>query len=153
MSNSCHTGMVVYSGPMPTSITLSTRSVTTLGTLRDWMMSISHGSRFLFSLDLVRTYARTFTLWVTEIAVVGCIAQLFYAWRMYKFSKKARWVMYYPVGGKVFKKVLYCSLKTRSSSNYDQRSLLLNLQLRFVVASKHGTVATTQIFRKIRRSR
>ncbi|KAK0234876.1 hypothetical protein EDD85DRAFT_939004 [Armillaria nabsnona] len=24
--------------------------------------------------------------------VVGCIAQLFYAWRMYKFSKKARWL-------------------------------------------------------------
>ncbi len=101
---------------LPTSITLSTRSVTTLGTFRDWMMSISYGSSSLFSLDLVRTYARTFTLWVTEIAVVGCIAQLFYAWRMYKFSKKARWLCITLSVVRVLKNVLYCSLKTISSS-------------------------------------
>ncbi len=63
-----------------------------LGTFLDLIMFVSYGSPLLFSLDLVRTYARTFTLWVTEIVVVGCIAQLFYAWRMYKFSKKARWL-------------------------------------------------------------
>ncbi len=77
---------------LPAPTIFSTPSVMILGTFLDLIMSVSYGSPLLFSLDLVRTYARTFTLWVTEIVVVGCIAQLFYAWRMYKFSKKARWL-------------------------------------------------------------
>ncbi len=79
-------------------------------------MSVSYGSPFLFFLDLVRTYSRTLMLWVTEIAVVGCIAQLFYAWRMYKFSKKARWLCITISVVRFLKNVLYCSLKARSSS-------------------------------------
>ncbi|PBK92399.1 hypothetical protein ARMGADRAFT_1103488 [Armillaria gallica] len=47
---------------------------------------------------------------------VGCIAQLFYAWRMYKFSKKARWLCITLSVVRVLKNVLCCSLKTISSS-------------------------------------
>ncbi len=59
---------------------------------------------------------RYIMLWVIKIMVVGCIAQLSYAWRMYKFSKKAQWLCITISVVRFSKNVLYPSLKPRSSS-------------------------------------
>ncbi|KAK0433710.1 hypothetical protein EV421DRAFT_1741394 [Armillaria borealis] len=46
---------------------------------------------------------------------VGCVAQLFYAWRMYKFSKKARWLC---ITLSVFSAAICCGIEVRNSVHY-----------------------------------
>ncbi|PBK61043.1 hypothetical protein ARMSODRAFT_965470 [Armillaria solidipes] len=51
---------------------------------------------------------------------VGCIAQLFYAWRMYKFSKKARWlcIILSVIAFTQFGAAIYCGIQTRNIGHY-----------------------------------
>ncbi|PBK60776.1 hypothetical protein ARMSODRAFT_965672 [Armillaria solidipes] len=51
---------------------------------------------------------------------VGCIAQLFYAWRMYKFSKKARWlcIILSVIAFTQFSAAIYCGIQTRNIGHY-----------------------------------
>ncbi|PBK82106.1 hypothetical protein ARMGADRAFT_884605, partial [Armillaria gallica] len=51
---------------------------------------------------------------------VGCIAQLFYAWRMYKFSKKARWlcIILSMISFTQFGAAICCGIQTRNSGHY-----------------------------------
>ncbi|PBK61024.1 hypothetical protein ARMSODRAFT_678319 [Armillaria solidipes] len=51
---------------------------------------------------------------------VGCIAQLFYAWRMYKFSKKARWlcIILSVIAFTQFAAAIYCGIQIRNSGHY-----------------------------------
>ncbi|PBK98472.1 hypothetical protein ARMGADRAFT_577591 [Armillaria gallica] len=51
---------------------------------------------------------------------VGCIAQLFYAWRMYKFSKKARWlcIILSMISFTQFSAAICCGIQTRNSGRY-----------------------------------
>ncbi|SJL06889.1 uncharacterized protein ARMOST_10231 [Armillaria ostoyae] len=51
---------------------------------------------------------------------VGCIAQLFYAWRMYKFSKKARWlcIILSVIAFTQFAAAIYCGIQTRNIGHY-----------------------------------
>ncbi|PBK82084.1 hypothetical protein ARMGADRAFT_947084 [Armillaria gallica] len=51
---------------------------------------------------------------------VGCIAQLFYAWRMYKFSKKARWlcITLSVIAFTQFGAAICCGIEIRNSGHY-----------------------------------
>ncbi|KAK0218929.1 hypothetical protein IW262DRAFT_1462521 [Armillaria fumosa] len=51
---------------------------------------------------------------------VGCIAQLFYAWRMYKFSKKARWlcITLSVIAFIQFSAAICCGIQVRNSGRY-----------------------------------
>ncbi|PBK82112.1 hypothetical protein ARMGADRAFT_1068320 [Armillaria gallica] len=51
---------------------------------------------------------------------VGCIAQLFYAWRMYKFSKKARWlcITISVIAFIQFAAAICCGIQVRNSGHY-----------------------------------
>ncbi|KAK0234580.1 hypothetical protein EDD85DRAFT_87570 [Armillaria nabsnona] len=51
---------------------------------------------------------------------VGCIAQLFYAWRMYTFSKKARWlcIILSMIAFTQFSAAIWCGIQTRNSARY-----------------------------------
>ncbi|PBK61034.1 hypothetical protein ARMSODRAFT_965443 [Armillaria solidipes] len=51
---------------------------------------------------------------------VGCVAQLFYAWRMYKFSKKARWlcVILSMIAFSQFSAAICCGIEVRNSVHY-----------------------------------
>ncbi|KAK0502484.1 hypothetical protein EDD18DRAFT_1347098 [Armillaria luteobubalina] len=52
---------------------------------------------------------------------VGCIAQLFYAWRMYKFSKKARWLCIILSMVRVFEySAICCGIQVRNSGRYSR---------------------------------
>ncbi|PBK89250.1 hypothetical protein ARMGADRAFT_1033332 [Armillaria gallica] len=57
---------------------------------------------------------------LSGFAVVGCIAQLFYAWRMYKFSKKARWlcVILSGIAFTQFAAAICCGIEVRNSGHY-----------------------------------
>ncbi|KAK0186998.1 hypothetical protein F5146DRAFT_1063213 [Armillaria mellea] len=52
--------------------------------------------------------------------LVGCIAQLFYAWRMYKFSKKARWlcITLSVIAFTQFSAAICCGIQVRNSGHY-----------------------------------
>ncbi|KAK0432594.1 hypothetical protein EV421DRAFT_1497785 [Armillaria borealis] len=61
--------------------------------------------------------------WVTLpilTGFVGCIAQLFYAWRMYKFSKKARWlcIILSVIAFTQFTAAIYCGIQIRNDGHY-----------------------------------
>ncbi|KAK0477639.1 hypothetical protein IW261DRAFT_271308 [Armillaria novae-zelandiae] len=62
------------------------------------------------------------TAWFTILmsGFVGCIAQLFYAWRMYKFSKKARWlcITLSLIAFIQFSAAICCGLQVRNSGHY-----------------------------------
>ncbi|SJL06894.1 uncharacterized protein ARMOST_10236 [Armillaria ostoyae] len=51
---------------------------------------------------------------------VGCVAQLFYAWRMYKFSKKARWlcITLSVIAFAQFSAAICCGIEVRNSVHY-----------------------------------
>ncbi|SJL06786.1 uncharacterized protein ARMOST_10128 [Armillaria ostoyae] len=51
---------------------------------------------------------------------VACISQLFYAWRMYKFSKKARWlcIILSVIAFTQFAAAIYCGIQIRNSGHY-----------------------------------
>ncbi|KAK0489765.1 hypothetical protein EDD18DRAFT_1458661 [Armillaria luteobubalina] len=51
---------------------------------------------------------------------VGCIAQLFYAWRMYKFSQKARWLCMTlsMIAFVQFSAAICCGIEVRNSGHY-----------------------------------
>ncbi|PBK82097.1 hypothetical protein ARMGADRAFT_741851 [Armillaria gallica] len=51
---------------------------------------------------------------------VGCIAQLFYTWRMYKFSKKARWlcIILSVIAFTQFGASICCGIEVRNSGHY-----------------------------------
>ncbi|PBK60819.1 hypothetical protein ARMSODRAFT_965742 [Armillaria solidipes] len=51
---------------------------------------------------------------------VGCIAQLFYAWRMYKFSKKARWlcIILSVIAFTQFTAAICCGIQIRNNGHY-----------------------------------
>ncbi|SJL06877.1 uncharacterized protein ARMOST_10219 [Armillaria ostoyae] len=51
---------------------------------------------------------------------VGCIAQLFYTWRMYKFSKKARWlcIILSVIAFTQFAAAICCGIQTWNGSHY-----------------------------------
>ncbi|PBK61030.1 hypothetical protein ARMSODRAFT_897309 [Armillaria solidipes] len=51
---------------------------------------------------------------------VGCVAQLFYAWRMYKFSKKARWlcITLSVIAFTQFAAAICCGLQARKYDRY-----------------------------------
>ncbi|SJL06818.1 uncharacterized protein ARMOST_10160 [Armillaria ostoyae] len=51
---------------------------------------------------------------------VGCIAQLFYTWRMYKFSKKARWlcIILSVIAFTQFAAAICCGIQTWNSGHY-----------------------------------
>ncbi|KAK0234839.1 hypothetical protein EDD85DRAFT_95216 [Armillaria nabsnona] len=51
---------------------------------------------------------------------VGCIAQLFYAWRMYKFSKRARWlcIAISVIAFVQFAAAICCGIQVRNSGHY-----------------------------------
>ncbi|SJL06897.1 uncharacterized protein ARMOST_10239 [Armillaria ostoyae] len=51
---------------------------------------------------------------------VGCVAQLFYAWRMYKFSKKARWlcITLSVIAFAQFAAAICCGLQARKYDRY-----------------------------------
>ncbi|PBK88752.1 hypothetical protein ARMGADRAFT_997081 [Armillaria gallica] len=51
---------------------------------------------------------------------VGCIAQLFYAWRMYKFSKKARWlcIALSMIASTQFVASIFDGIQVRNSGRY-----------------------------------
>ncbi|KAK0489766.1 hypothetical protein EDD18DRAFT_568642 [Armillaria luteobubalina] len=53
---------------------------------------------------------------------VGCIAQLFYAWRMYKFSKKARWlcIILSMIAFIQFLGAICCGIQVRNSGRYSR---------------------------------
>ncbi|PBK98466.1 hypothetical protein ARMGADRAFT_1130507 [Armillaria gallica] len=61
---------------------------------------------------------------LSGFAVVGCIAQLFYAWRMYTFSKKARWlcIILSMSSSKIaftqFAAAIWSGIQTRNSAHY-----------------------------------
>ncbi|KAK0234862.1 hypothetical protein EDD85DRAFT_938993 [Armillaria nabsnona] len=57
---------------------------------------------------------------LSGFAVVGCIAQLFYAWRMYKFSKKARWlcITISVIAFIQFAAAICCGIEVRNSGHY-----------------------------------
>ncbi|KAK0477641.1 hypothetical protein IW261DRAFT_1608969 [Armillaria novae-zelandiae] len=52
--------------------------------------------------------------------LVGCIAQLFYAWRMYQFSKKARWlcITLSVIAFIQFSAAICCGIQVRNSGHY-----------------------------------
>ncbi|KAK0234873.1 hypothetical protein EDD85DRAFT_96107 [Armillaria nabsnona] len=51
---------------------------------------------------------------------VGCIAQLFYIWRMYKFSKRARWlcIILSVIAFTQFGAAICCGIEVRNSGHY-----------------------------------
>ncbi|PBK98531.1 hypothetical protein ARMGADRAFT_921158 [Armillaria gallica] len=51
---------------------------------------------------------------------VGCLAQLFYAWRMYTFSKKARWlcIILSVIAFTQFMAAICCGIQIRNSDHY-----------------------------------
>ncbi|KAK0234856.1 hypothetical protein EDD85DRAFT_938990 [Armillaria nabsnona] len=57
---------------------------------------------------------------LSGFVVVGCIAQLFYAWRMYKFSKKARWLclILSVIAFTQFGAAIWCGIEVRNSGHY-----------------------------------
>ncbi|PBK82145.1 hypothetical protein ARMGADRAFT_1019899 [Armillaria gallica] len=72
--------------------------------------------------------------WFTVIILsgfVGCIAQLFYAWRMYKFSKKARWlcIILSVIAFTQFAAAICCGIQIRNSGHYSnlQKSSMLKV--------------------------
>ncbi|PBK63158.1 hypothetical protein ARMSODRAFT_963378 [Armillaria solidipes] len=64
---------------------------------------------------------------------VGCIAQLFYAWRMYKFSKKTRWlcIILSVIAFTQFAAAICCGIQTRNSGHYS--NLQKNSKVRVTV--------------------
>ncbi|KAK0234823.1 hypothetical protein EDD85DRAFT_845475 [Armillaria nabsnona] len=74
--------------------------------------------------------------WFTIIILsgfVGCIAQLFYAWRMYKFSKKARWlcIILSVIAFTQFAAAICCGIQVRNSGHYSnlQKGSMLKIWL------------------------
>ncbi|PBK88762.1 hypothetical protein ARMGADRAFT_1033755 [Armillaria gallica] len=59
---------------------------------------------------------------VTDTAEVGCIAQLFYAWRMYELSKKARWlcVALSVIAFTQFAAAILCGVEIRNTGHYSK---------------------------------
>ncbi|KAK0216501.1 hypothetical protein EDD85DRAFT_869975 [Armillaria nabsnona] len=53
---------------------------------------------------------------------VGCTAQLFYAWRMYKFSKKARWlcIIISVIAFTQFTGAICCGIEVRNTGHYSK---------------------------------
>ncbi|KAK0218895.1 hypothetical protein IW262DRAFT_1462466 [Armillaria fumosa] len=65
------------------------------------------------------------TAWFTILIMsgfVGCIAQLFYAWRMYKFNKKARWlcITLSMIAFIQFSSAICCGIQVRNSGRYSK---------------------------------
>ncbi|KAK0234870.1 hypothetical protein EDD85DRAFT_96004 [Armillaria nabsnona] len=60
----------------------------------------------------------------------GCIAQLFYIWRMYKFSKKARWlcIILSVIAFTQFGAAICCGIEVRNSGHYS--TITKNLKVR-----------------------
>ncbi|KAK0502467.1 hypothetical protein EDD18DRAFT_692431 [Armillaria luteobubalina] len=65
------------------------------------------------------------TAWFTVPVMsgfVGCIAQLFYAWRMYKFNKKARWlcITLSMIAFIQISAAICCGIQVRNSGHYSK---------------------------------
>ncbi|KAK0432565.1 hypothetical protein EV421DRAFT_2023931 [Armillaria borealis] len=63
---------------------------------------------------------------------VACIAQLFYAWRMYKFSKKARWlcIILSVIAFTQFAAAIYCGIQIRNTGSGHYLNLRENSKVR-----------------------
>ncbi|KAK0234879.1 hypothetical protein EDD85DRAFT_910907 [Armillaria nabsnona] len=94
-----------------------TETVQTVSNIVDTFDTFCYGFGNVSELDDV--HLTWFTIPILS-GFVGCIAQLFYAWRMYKFSKKARWlsITLSVIAFAQFAAGIYCGLQVRKYGRY-----------------------------------
>ncbi|KAK0433703.1 hypothetical protein EV421DRAFT_1377859 [Armillaria borealis] len=94
-----------------------TETVQTVGNMIDTFDTFCYNFGNVSDLNDVRL--SWFTIPILS-GFVACIAQLFYAWRMYKFSKKARWlcIILSVIAFTQFAAAIYCGIQTRNSGHY-----------------------------------
>ncbi|KAK0234868.1 hypothetical protein EDD85DRAFT_95990 [Armillaria nabsnona] len=78
---------------------------------------------FCYNFGNISTLSDVHLSWFTTpilCGFVGCIAQIFYAWRMYKFSKKARYlcIILSMIAFTQFSAAICCGIQTRNNGHY-----------------------------------
>ncbi|KAK0229723.1 hypothetical protein EDD85DRAFT_972123 [Armillaria nabsnona] len=78
---------------------------------------------------------------------VGCIAQLFYVWRMYKLSKKARWlcVIVSAIAFTQFAAAICCGIQVRNSGHYSNLHKNSKLRVTAIIWLGGSTLCDTAI--------
>ncbi|SJL06795.1 uncharacterized protein ARMOST_10137 [Armillaria ostoyae] len=106
-----------------------TETVQTVGNMIDTFDMFCYDFGNVSALDDIRLV--WFTIPILS-GFVACIAQLFYAWRMYKFSKKARWlcIILSVIAFTQFAAAIYCGIQIRNTGSGHYLNLRKNSKVR-----------------------